>query len=430
MKNKFAQSFQFKHWFLNTQSFELSLFYALDGNEFCEVLSFPDFDRQMYQQRKVVIERACNLVHLLSGVSYYKAGLASSISCEQHAPSLLTSRFIERTWYHGLAELAYKNGVSLKGRINIPSDESHSPNPIDINFKQRTLLPMGGGKDSLVSLEEMKKQGKDISLFMVGQSSLIKDVAQFVGLPILQVKRQIDRKLIDYNNQGAFNGHVPITAINSAIALLCTLLFDYDEIVFSNEKSADSGNTINKDGDLVNHQYSKSLAFEKDFMHIINAEMSGGIKYYSQQRQSSELAILKKFSHYPQYFPIFSSCNRNFHIDGSKNKNTKWCCNCPKCRFVFLGLAPFVEKQQLIRIFAANLLNEKHQQNGFAELLGIKGFKPFECVGELTESQLAFNLIKDKAAWKDDTIIKIFAERCPAADSKQHNELLSELNNI
>ena len=408
MQKSFHKSFSFLNWELNEKNHTLILNYHIEKiGKVSEVLTFPNFKKPKNNE----INAACELIHLMCGVSYYKAGLAENIIFENKSPTNEMLAFTKKTWFHGLAELAFENKISLKDRLSFNINDNKNTG-ISLNKNRlassNSLVAIGGGKDSLVTIEEIKAQGKNINLFMVGNSQLIKDVAKFIDLPLIQVHRKIDRKLIEYNKTGdGFNGHIPITAINSAIGVLTALLFDCNEVVFSNEKSADSANTINQDGDEVNHQYSKSHEFEKDFSNILFSEVTKNIDYYSQQRGFSELEILEKFSKYPQYFPVFSSCNRNFHIDGSRNKNKKWCGDCPKCRFIFLGLAPFVSKEQLLEIFGTNLLDNLAQKKGFEELLGIRGFKPFECVGEIEESQKAFEMIHERADWKNDALINI-----------------------
>jgi hypothetical protein len=426
MSKSFHKIFKFLDWHLDESKHQLQLNYRVEAiGRVTECLEFPPFT--VAKENQAAISRACELIHLLCGVSYYKAGLAENIEFESDRPPKSMIDFVAKTWFHGLAEMAFENEVSLN--INFNDIDLRDNCKILENRAldtHKSLVPLGGGKDSLVTIEELKQQKKNITLFMVGQSELIKDVAQKINLPLLQVKREIDSQLIAYNKtKKGFNGHVPITAINSSIAVLVALLFDFSEIVFSNERSSDSANTINKDGDLVNHQYSKSYEFERDLASIITQQISPNLNYYSQQRAYSELAILEKFSHYPQYFSLFSSCNRNFHIDGSKNVNSRWCCDCPKCRFVFLGLAPFVEKKQLLEIFKVNLLDDEKQKQGFAELLGTEGFKPFECVGEIEESQLAFNMIKNRIEWTNDCLIQKFNDECPKTSlEQQHNIML------
>lgn len=434
MQQKTHSYFKFLDWKLDTVNHQLFLNYDIEKiGKVTEVLSFPKFDLRDDKEFNSQVFSACELIHLMCGVSYYKSGLAKHIRFEHNQPSEPLRHFIEKTWKHGLAELAYENNVLLNYFKIINTDEDNEINtliPMNSNdfiplTPVKSLVAIGGGKDSLVTIEELRQQEHDITLFMVGGSALIKQVAAFTNLPLIQIQRKIDPKLIEYNHtEKGFNGHVPITAINSCVSVLTALLFDFNEIVFSNERSADSANTINDEGDLVNHQYSKSLEFEQDISAVISREITPNIRYYSQQRAYSELAILEKFSHYPQYFPVFSSCNRNFHIDGSHNTNSKWCCDCPKCRFVFLGLAPFIEKNELLAIFKINMLDDHKQMLGFEELLGLKGFKPFECVGEIQESQLAFNLIKNKTEWQNDKLVVEFSQKIAESTEQQYQQIM------
>jgi len=431
-------SFEFLDWNLNTNNYQLTLHYRCELlGKLTETLYLPQFI--ITESKKQALDKACQLIHLMCGVSYYKFGLATEIKFAGDTPSHEMALFIEKTWKHGLAELVYCNDldgftfdfVGVEGGNNkgvstlLPCKRVLTPLLLPPLTTPLSLVPLGGGKDSLVTLEELKAQDKNITLFMVGSSQLIKDIAKFTQLPLLQVKRKIDQKLIDGNKTGqGFNGHVPITAINSCISVLCALLYGFNEIVFSNERSADSANTVNSTGLNVNHQYSKSHEFERDLQKLIQLEISEKLDYYSQQRAFSELAILKKFSQYPQYFPVFSSCNRNFHIDGSHNSRSLWCCDCPKCRFVFLGLAVFIEKQQLLTIFGKNLLADPKQKQGFAELLGLQGIKPFECVGEIEESQFALTLLKDKVEWRDETLVQYFVAKIPPLSINQQQKIM------
>jgi hypothetical protein len=421
-----AKVFTFLNWQFDEKSYELNLSYQLEKiGKVSERLKFPKFSKTMLQKKEV--KQACDLIHLMCGVSYYKSEMADRIVFNNDKPSETMLDFMLKTWKHGLAELAYENDLNLASCLN--GGDSFSKGAAGLEKMLTTfksLVAIGGGKDSLVTIEELKQKKLDITLFYVGNSALIREVAEFTQLPIIQIKRKIDPKLIQYNKKGAINGHVPITAINSSIAILAALLFGFDSVVFSNEYSADSANTVNAEGELVNHQYSKSYAFEKDITVIIRNEINPELNYYSQQRGFSELAILKKFSQYPHYFPVFSSCNRNFHIEGSKNKGKLWCCDCPKCRFIFIGLAPFISQKQLLKIFNKNMLDDEQQKDGFSELLGITGFKPFECVGEIEESQLAFNLIEDKSEWQNSVLVKYFKDKCPSISDKQHKDIMQE----
>jgi hypothetical protein len=83
-----------------------------------------------------------------------------------------------------------------------------------------------------------------------------------------------------------------------------------------------------------------------------------------------------------------------------------WCGNCPKCRFVFLALAPFVGKSTLLGIFGRDLLDDPAQFPGFAALCGEGEHKPFECVGEIAESAAAMSHLGRHPEWRDDAVVR------------------------
>ncbi len=192
---------------------------------------------------------------------------------------------------------------------------------------------------------------------------LIGETASAAGLPLIRIGRELSADLTEMNASGAWNGHVPVTAINSAILLCAGLLYGYRYIVFANESSANEATLTDGQGREVNHQYSKSLAFEQAFTAVVKQHVSPGIEYFSLLRPFGEIAISRRFSEMTEFHAVFSSCNRNFHQDGS-HITGRWCQDCPKCRFAALALAPFLSPQALLAIQGADLLDQEDQITG------------------------------------------------------------------
>jgi UDP-N-acetyl-alpha-D-muramoyl-L-alanyl-L-glutamate epimerase len=197
---------------------------------------------------------------------------------------------------------------------------------------------------------------------------------------------------------------VPITGILSAIALACAVLAGFDTIAMSNEHSASAPNLV-VDGIVINHQFSKSLEFEEDFAAYVQNHVTPSIAYFSMLRPLSEIAIARRFARHRQYFEIFRSCNTAFRQSPAE-RGRQWCCDCPKCRFVFLALSPFVAKPQLIAIFGRDLLDDETQCDGFAELCGLRAHKPFECVGEIVESAAVMAHLGGRPDWRNDLVVR------------------------
>ena len=198
-----------------------------------------------------------------------------------------------------------------------------------------------------------------------------------------------------------------MTAIVTAVAMLCAQLNGYDTVAMANERSASAGN-LTWDGVEVNHQFSKSLRVER-LLNDAVAELGAPVRAVSVLRPASELAIARAFARLTAYHRAFTSCNRVFRMD-PELRGASWCCDCPKCRFVFLALAPFTSPEQLREIFGRDLLAEDDQFEGFALLCAAGGHKPFECVGEEQESLAAIRLLADDARWSSEPVLRRLIE--------------------
>jgi hypothetical protein len=194
----------------------------------------------------------------------------------------------------------------------------------------------------------------------------------------------------------------------------------FDAVAMSNEHSASVPN-LKIDGIEINHQFSKSFEFEQMFSEYIANLITPSVTYFSLLRPLSEIEIARRFSNHPAYFGIFRSCNTAFRQSRAA-RGRYWCCDCPKCRFVFLALSPFVAKPELIRIFGRNLLDDETQRNGFAELCGLQDHKPFECVGETSESAGVMSHLADHADWREDKVVRRLKEDFPSLRQENPDE--------
>lgn len=408
-------SFRFTQWQFDANSLQLSLRYAFDEHyAFVEEITFPATRLQLSDAQRAALSRCFDLLHLVAGISYYKAAAPNKIVVENQEISSETARFLEELYRGGLGEFAFQNKLQLHHKIHFPYSSGTHEDAIALTPQSKTLIPVGGGKDSIVSIESLKKSGIAVELFSVGSAMPIINTAERSGLPYLQARRKISPKLIELNKLGAYNGHIPITAIVSLIAVATAIIHGHQAIAFSNERSANIGNTTLEDGFEVNHQFSKSYFFEGQLAEQIFRSITPSISYFSLLRPYSELQIARSFSHTCRYDDIFTSCNSNFAISG-KPAEKLWCCNCPKCRFVFLMLAPFMDKARLISIFGKNLLDDLEQKAGYDALLGIGAHKPFECVGEYEESLAALALSARQDAWRGDALVAHYGSTLLAA---------------
>ncbi|MCW3019950.1 MAG: hypothetical protein JWN10_2258 [Solirubrobacterales bacterium] len=410
----------------------VTLRYALDDEiAFTEVFDLPlgDPDRRLDEAERERVDGLLALLHWVAGVSYFKVALPPKVNCETGAPPPAAAALLEALYSEGLAELAFTNGLpglprprfSRSSRLGGGDRQSapenvriapgaHGSGPADAPLG-RVLVPVGGGKDSAVALEIVRRSGHELALFSLGDAPPIARTVAAAGLPSLLATRTLDPGLPALNAAGALNGHVPITAIVSCVALLSAALNGFDAVAMANERSASAGNVV-WDGVEVNHQFSKGLRAER-LLGAAVAEVAPELRLFSVLRPASELAIARAFARMERYHGAFTSCNAIFRINPAL-RAASWCCDCPKCRFVFLALAPFSEPTHLRAIFGRDLLDEDGQFEGFALLTATGGHKPFECVGEEQESVAAIRLLAQDVRWREQRVVaRLAAEVLP-----------------
>ncbi|WP_250449463.1 UDP-N-acetyl-alpha-D-muramoyl-L-alanyl-L-glutamate epimerase [Lysobacter enzymogenes] len=403
-----VRAFRFVRCGLDAATGVAELVYAFDdGPELVETVTVPGAPFALDGARAQAVERMLRLLHLIAGVSYYKAAVPEQIRIDSYAIDADTAALLELIYVNGLGEFAYRNGLNLHGKITFPVAAAADPAAPALGLSEHALVAIGGGKDSLVSIEALRALDVEQTVTWIGGSQLIAACAARTGLDTLNLGRALAPQLFEYNRQGAYNGHIPVTVVNSAIMALAALLRGVDQVVFSNERSASYGSMIEGTGE-VNHQWSKGWDCERAFGEYLQTHVAADLRYYSLLRPLSELAVARQFARGDRYDAHFSSCNRNFHILGERPAS-RWCGVCPKCHFVFLALAPFMTKPRLVSIFGRNLLDDPAQTEGFDALLEYRNHKPFECVGEGRESRAAMAALAERAEWREDALVERFA---------------------
>lgn len=383
---------------------EVRLRYALDDAVFFEeVLRFP-LPPGETPARSDALERALWLLHLVAGVSYFKTAVPAAIAVETATPGPAVAAFLSDLYLHGLGEFAYANELDLRDRVSFPSGgPGDEPPALAARGAGPTLVPVGGGKDSVVTIEMLRRSQRPLTLFSVNDPPAIAATVAAAGLPRLLATRSIDPNLAGLNAAGALNGHIPVTAVVSLAAVVAALLHGIEAVAMSNERSASEGN-LRWLGQEINHQYSKGIAFEGGLRRVLG-HTGVPVDYFSALRPASELAIARAFARVDRYAPAITSCNAAFRLDPER-RETGWCGDCPKCRFVFLILAPFMQPAALVAMIGRDLLDDAAQYDGFRALMGIDADKPFECVGERAESVAAFRLLAEHPHWKRALVVQ------------------------
>ncbi len=389
--------FIFDKYDFDPQTGILALHYQKEAYHFVETITFPNAPLHLSDMTLQALDAIFHLAHIAAGISYYKAFAGADIQINTCALSKPEAAFFNDFYFYGLGQFAYQNNLTLS--FDFPYSDKAQEKPFALDLADAAFVPVGGGKDSSVTTELLRLADMPLTLVSINSARPIEDCKKVAHLPQMVILRQISQVLLQ-NNAHFLNGHVPITGILAFILWAASVIYDKRFVVMSCEKSADEGNFNH-----VNHQWSKSSQFEQNFYRLTQS-ITPQFRYFSLLRPFSEMQIAALFAEYcADYFDVFTSCNHAFHIDTQKRLE-RWCGACDKCRFVFLILAPFIERNKLIDIFGCNPLNDPAQEQGYLELFGLAGFKPFECVGTLSECRLSLIKLSQKPEWKDDFIVK------------------------
>ena len=363
--------------------------------------SFLNFD-----QPKDILDILVFNIGMIELISYWKCFCPPKVTVKCGTLSDSQIRFWKKIYFNGLGEFFYINGihVTIEDFIKIECLNELMPECFSTDaskhlnnqtFKQSSnqsnyLVPIGGGKDSVVTLELLSSHSdrRPVPLIMNPRGATIGciEAAGYSMDDVLVIHRSIHPRLLELNSQGCLNGHTPFSAMLAFYTLLASQLSGIPNIALSNESSANEA-TVADSG--VNHQYSKSLEFENDFRSYVAENVSPQYNYFSFLRPLSELQIAMLFSRYGKYHPVFRSCNAG-------SKEDIWCGRCAKCLFAYIILSPFIPPQQLDTIFGKNMLDDPAMLQFFNELTGHAETKPFECVGTIDEVNTALSMAVER----------------------------------
>ncbi len=387
---------------LDEASGTVRLSYALDDLALTEVVQLPP------GQATAADEALIRLLWLAAAPSYYKAATPPTVAVTGGL-SPAERRLLDGLLGPGLGELYFVNGLDPTGPVIEAAGRADRPSG-PLGLARRSLVPVGGGKDSCVTIEALQSAGEDPLLASVRRFPVIDAVLERAGGEAVHVGRTLDPLLLELNRRGARNGHVPVTAVVSLALCLVAVRAGCDRVVMSNERSASEA-TRDWRGAAVNHQWSKSLAAEELLAGVLSATVGPALGWYSLLRPFSELAICRLFAERGRrFFDVFSSCNAAFRLDGARRVDG-WDRSCPKCRFVALALAPWLDRAEVVAIQGGDVLDDPDQVEGLAGLVEAGQPKPFECVGEVAESRVAVRLAVERAGWSGARALATVADR-------------------
>jgi hypothetical protein len=343
------------------------------------------------------VDRVLRALHLALGISYYKACIPPRIN---HAYTLSSDEadFWNTVFLHGLGEFMHKNKIRPEqlakfkvqiGTVNPATDDL-------VTWKETALLGIGGGKDSIVAGELLKEVGINVVGFVLAtgeHQGLAQSVADTMNVKLLGVERTLDPLLLEVNAlPGVYNGHVPISLIFALCGSLLAIARGDSYVIVANEASASIPQVISESGP-VNHQWSKSIEFERMFQSYVHSYITPRLTYFSAVRPLTSIAVAKIFSNYPQYFEVFTSDNSHFKINREERDHPRWSSTSPKTLSSYILLAPWIDRSQMVTAFGKNYLEEKELFELLVSLLGEGSTPVLDCVGTPDELRASLSLL-------------------------------------
>lgn len=338
-------------------------------------------------------------------VSYWKIACPPKVIVRAGALTEAQIRWWKKLYFLGLGEFFYTNGIDADPDtfMEIDSDGPAFSGTMQAPEKRNgCLVPVGGGKDSACTLELLKKSGLPLKTYIINPRGAILNTVKAAGIASadsLAAGRTLDARMLELNREGYLNGHTPFSALVAFSSLIVAYLHGLKYIALSNESSANESTVA---GSKVNHQYSKSFEFERDFHEYEERHIGSGVYYFSMLRPLSEFQIAEYFSGLTAYHNIFRSCNVG-------SKKDIWCGHCPKCLFVFLILSPFLSHARLCEIFGTDMLEDPAMLEDFRKLTGLAAEKPFECVGSRDEVNAAICLTIEQMEVSGESLPRLLA---------------------
>lgn len=389
--------FVFEDYSFNIETNEATFTYSFDEKRFfTERVLFQKVD-QPYDAD--ALERALSLSFWLVGTSYFKLFPTPDVMFKKALPDQWQANFLTEVYTQGLSQFMFENELTRAIMPRFEALQTDVPTPVTYQPKG-VLALQSGGKDSLLLSQLLHQAAIRYTPWYLSASESHPAVLDELDAPVQTVLRRIDLAAINKAVQeGGINGHVPVTYIVASYAVIDAILQNKNTILLA--IGAEGNEPHEYIGDIpVNHQWSKTWQAERLLADYIKKYIASTIQVGSPLRGFSELRIAELFVEkcWNSYGHAFSSCNVANYKQGKDNQQLTWCGECPKCANSYLLFAPFVQPKELQSLFGGtDLFKKPSLAETFKGLLGIDGvMKPFECVGEVEELRLAYQMSRTR----------------------------------
>lgn len=335
------------------------------------------------------------------------------------------------------AQWRYENDLpDYQGPVFLnPSYLEPRPSPIQNDIGSTEILAFcGGGKDSLVSAKLLEEA--ELSFATLGYSSSVYGTAPAQHTLIDRLVKHT--ATVQHHRQWIFDDFpdAPVLVLHPELnikslcaaetpasifgALPIILQQGYRYMVLAHEKSADKGNMVwEKTGEEVNHQWGKSYEAELLLNQYIKQHLVSNCQYFSLLKPIHDVLIFNILRNYPEAVLTTHSCN----------VQKPWCFRCPKCAYVLANYYAYLPEKILDKIInpgTINIFDLEENALAFRQMLGQEDHTPFECLGQVEEARLAFQLLYLKGV--QGKAIEAFSATRPRDDWQTIMETFTDID--
>ena len=203
--------------------------------------TFPLPQGRLEEIKGRVTEEMLFSLGMVELISYWKIACPPQVYIEKGKLDSEQIRWWKHLYFNGLGEFFYVNGIEEAREENFmeihcqdfrtgkePSSEEASPvSALEQEGKRSLskgfLVPIGGGKDSAVTLDLLMDGGYPVYGYIINPRGASLNTAERAGLSdekVMKVKRTLDQRMLELNRRGYLNGHTPFSALVAFSSLI------------------------------------------------------------------------------------------------------------------------------------------------------------------------------------------------------------------
>ncbi len=219
--------------------------------KFTPTINIP---KKEFNVRKIEGKKIENMVFhigLIELISYWKCTCSPKVIIKCGFLDEYQKQWLKKLYFYGLGELFFTNGI--KTNINEFMTIMTEGEKFEIEEeKEETsgyIVPIGGGKDSVVTLETLKVNKQNDLCLIVNPKPVTIECAHLANMEdkqIIEVYRKIDKKLLNLNKNYFINGHTPFSSLLAFLSYFIAYITGKKYIALSNESSANESNVVRR----------------------------------------------------------------------------------------------------------------------------------------------------------------------------------------